>query len=468
MATLPAPMWSMWQFRNPASLVFRLKFHFLTGTEGRESFAVTLKGAPIMFGKIFRSMALAALALAFSVAAHAQQEIRIGVIYPLTGAAASTGAELKNALELAADVINNGAKGIPNLPFSAGGGLPNLKGAKIKLVFADHQGNPQVGASEAERLITQEKVVALVGCYFSNVTATASQVAERYKVPFLNPESSSAPLTARNFKYFFRTTPHDDLFVANFFQFLKDIDAKKGIKVKQIGTFNENTLWGNETTKLEAKLAKEQGYDLVKAITYPAKSTQLTSEVQSLKAGNPQVVMQSSYLGDAILSMKTYKELGFSPAMILANDAGFSDTEYTRTLGKDGDFVISRDVWSLDLAKNNPLIKQVNDLFNSRYKANFTGNSSRTFTGLLTLADAINRAGSTDPEAIRKALTETNIPGNKLIMPWKGVKFDEHGQNIYGSGILVQIIGGTYHTIWPFDIATQDMVWPMPKWDQRK
>ncbi|MGN6390508.1 MAG: ABC transporter substrate-binding protein [Burkholderiaceae bacterium] len=421
-----------------------------------------------MFIKLFKRIVQLGLALTFSVTAHAQQEIKIGAIYPLTGAAASTGAELKNALELAADIINNGAKGIPNLPFSAGGGLPNLHGAKIKLVFADHQGNPQVGASEAERLITQEHVVALIGCYFSNVTATASQVAERYKVPFLNPESSSATLTQRNFKWFFRTTPHDDLFVHNFFEFLKDLEAKKGVKVKQIGTFNENTLWGNETTKLETKLAKENGYDLVKTITYPAKSTQLTSEVQLLKAANPQVVMQSSYLGDAILAMKTYKELGFSPDMILANDAGFSDTEFRRTLGKDADYIITREVWSPDLAKNNPLIKQVNDLYKQRYGADFNGNSSRSFTGLMTLADAINRAGSTDPEAIRKALVATNIPGSQLIMPWKGIKFDEHGQNVNGSGILVQIIDGKFNTVWPFEAATRDIVWPMPKWGERK
>ena len=420
------------------------------------------------FRKIFSHLILSGAALAVTLPALAQQEIKVGVIYPLTGAAASSGAEMKNALELAADIINNGAKGIPNLPFSAGGGFPNLKGAKIKLVFADHQGNPQVGASETERLITQEKVVAIVGAYFSNVTATASQVSERYKIPFVNPESSSASLTQRNFKYFFRTTAHDDLFVHNFFDFFKELEAKKGIKVKRIASFNENTLWGNETTKLETRLAQEKGFELAKSISYPAKSTQLTSEVQLLKAAQPQVVMQSSYLGDAIMAMKTYKELGFAPDMILANNAGFTDTEFIRTLGKDADYVITRDVWSLDLAKKNPLIKQVNDLYFERYKTNFTGNSSRTFTGLMTLADAINRAGSTEPEAIRKALTETNIPADKIIMPWKGVKFDDKGQNIFGSGILVQIIDGKYNTIWPFDLATRDVVWPMPKWDKRK
>jgi branched-chain amino acid transport system substrate-binding protein len=404
--------------------------------------------------------------LAFSTLAMAQQEIKIGVLYPLTGAAASTGAELKGALELAADIINNGAKDIPDLPFSSGGGLPNLKGAKIKLIFADHQGNPQIGATETERLITQEKVAAVVGAYFSNVTATSSQVAERYKVPYLNPDSSSTSLTTRNFKWFYRITPHDDLFVYNFFEFFKDLEAKKGIKIGQIALFNENTLWGNETSKLESKLAEERGVNVVKSISYPAKSTQLTSEIQSLKSGKPQVVMQSSYLGDAILAMKTYKELNFSPDMILANNAGFTDTEFIRTLGQDADHIITREVWSLDLAKSKPLIGQVNELFRSRYKVNFTGNSSRTFTGLLTLADAINRAGSTEPEAIRKALSETNVDGKNTIMPWKGIKFDRQGQNTLGSGILVQIVNGKYHTIWPFNLATREVIWPMPKWVQ--
>jgi len=411
-----------------------------------------------------------AIGLGLGVAgfAHAQAEVKIGVIYPLTGPGAAVGAELRSALELAVDIINNGAPGIAELPFSAGKGLPNLKGAKIKLVFADHQANPQTGATEAERLITQEKVVAIVGAYNSAVTATASQVAERAGIPFLNPESSSASLTARGFKWFFRTTPHDDLFVHNAFEFLKELEAKRGIKPGVVVTLNENGLWGTETAKLQAKLAPEYKLNLVKQVGYPAKSTQLTSEVQTLKAAAPNLVLQSSYTADAILSMKTYKELGFSPDMILANNAGFTDTDFIKTLGKDAEYVITREVWALDLASSNPLIKQVNDLFNSRYKINFTGNSSRTFTGLMVIADAINRAGSTEPEAVRKALAATDLPGSKLIMPWKGVKFDATGQNTLGQGILVQIVDGKYNTVWPFAMAAREVVWPMPKWDQRK
>jgi len=408
-----------------------------------------------------------ALALLLLRPALAQEEIRIGAIYPLTGAAASTGLEMKNALELAADLINNGTRGL-NLPLTTSGGLPNLKGAKIKLIFADHQGNPQTGATEAERLISQEKVVALIGCYFSNVTNTASQVAERNAIPFLNPESSSATLTQRNFKWFFRTTPHDELFVANFFEFLKDVEKKKNISVKRIALFNENTLFGTETTKIEERLAGEQKYPIVEKILYPAKSTQLTTEVQRIKAANPDLIMQSSYLGDAILSVKTYKELGVSPDALLANDAGFNDSEFLNTLGKDGEYILSREVWALDLTSKNPLVKQVNDLYFERYKTNFNGNSARSFTGLMALAEAINRAGSTKPEAIQKALSETDIPGSKLIMPWKGIKFDATGQNTLGSGIIVQVQDGKYATVWPFDLASKDVIWPMPKWDQRK
>jgi branched-chain amino acid transport system substrate-binding protein len=407
-----------------------------------------------------------ALSLGSSAPAAAQEEIRIGVLYPLTGAAASTGLELKNAAELAAEIVNADMKDLP-LPLAPGVGLPKLKNAKVKLVFADHQGNPQVGASEAERLITQEKVVAIMGCYFSAVTATASQQAERLGVPFLNADSTSSTLTQRGFKWFFRTTPHDELFVHNFFAFLKDVAAKKKVHVKTLAVLNENTLWGVETAKLEEKLAGEQGYKLTEKILYPAKSTQLTSEVQRIKSAGADVVMQSSYLGDAILAMKTYKDLGYTPAALLANDAGFNDSEFLKTLGKDGEYVLSREVWALDLAAQKPLIKRVNDMLQERYKVNFNGNSARAFTGILTLADAINRAGSTRPEAIQKALRETHIAGDKLIMPWDGIQFDETGQNKLGAGIIVQVQDGKYVTVWPFKLASKDIVWPMPAWSKR-
>ncbi|GAW91918.1 ABC transporter substrate-binding protein [Calderihabitans maritimus] len=400
-------------------------------------------------------------------AAEQVSEIKIGAIYPLSGSAAATGEDLANGVKLAVEIINGSYPDL-NLPLAKDAGLPNLGGAKIKLILADHQASPEKGASEAERLITQEKVVALVGSYHSSVTATASQTAERYGIPFVNGESTSPTLTKRGFKWFFRTTPDDQIFSENFFQFLDDLKEKGLISDPKLALLYENTLWGSEVGKFEKQFAAEYGYNVVEDINYPAKSTNLNSEVQKLKAAKPDILLQASYVSDAILSMKTYKELDFNVDAILAMDAGFIAPEFLKVLNEDGEYILSREVWALDLAKNKPMIKLVNDMFKERFGTNMDGNSARAFTAMLVLADAINRAGSVEPEAIQQALLETNIPAEQLIMPWKGIKFDpETHQNVLGSGIIVQIQNGEYVTVWPWNLASKDLIWPMPKWSDR-
>ncbi len=406
------------------------------------------------------------LMIFFSFPVFGANEIKIGVIYPLTGPAASTGQVLLEGVKLAADIINT--KQNLNMPLAKTEGLPNLKGAKIVIVSGDHQSNPATGMAEAERLITQEKVVAILGCYNSNVTATASQAAERLGIPFVNESSTSPTLTERGFKWFFRTTPNDDLLSENFFHFLDDLKKKRNMELSPIAIFNENTLFGTDSAKFQDKYAKQYGYKVGGTISYPPKSTQLTSEVQKLKSYNPKVVLQTSYIADAILSMKTYRELNFAPDAILANNAGFIDPEFVKSLGKDANFILSREVWAKDLATKKPIIKAIADMFQKRTGKPMDGSSSRAFTAMIVLADAINRAGSTEPAKIQKALLETDIKADQLVMPWGGVKFDaKTHQNILGKGIIVQVQNGEYYTVWPFDLATKDVVWPFPKWDKR-
>jgi branched-chain amino acid transport system substrate-binding protein len=81
------------------------------------------------------------------------------------------------------------------------------------------------------------------------------------------------------------------------------------------------------------------------------------------------------------------------------------------------------------------------------------------------LADALQRAGSTDPDAIRVALTKTNIPGERTLMPWKNISFGPDGQNSGGAGIVEQVQDGVYQTVWPFDVAVKPVIWPMPPWN---
>ncbi len=99
-------------------------------------------------------------------------------------------------------------------------------------------------------------------------------------------------------------------------------------------------------------------------------------------------------------------------------------------------------------------------------------NAARSFMAPFVLADALNRAKTTEAEAVVKALLETNIPGSQVIYPWKGIKFDPKShQNIYAQGTLVQILPGSpqeYVTVWPFDSAAKNVVWPFPNWKGRK
>jgi len=203
-------------------------------------------------------------------------------------------------------------------------------------------------------------------------------------------------------------------------------------------------------------------------IAYPANTSEVTSEAQRLKAANPDAVFQISYTSDAILFMKTYKQLDFNPAGFLAYGAGFVDPEFRKVLGKDSEDVITRASWAPDIAQKNPLAKAIADTFKSRFNQEMTENSARDFTGMITLLDAINRAKSTDPQAIQAALKTTDIPGDQLIMPWKGVKFDANGQNMYAQGINMQVQGGEYYTVWPFDVASKKIIWPRPKWADLK
>ncbi len=128
---------------------------------------------------------------------------------------------------------------------------------------------------------------------------------------------------------------------------------------------------------------------------------------------------------------------------------------------------IINNVWSRDLVGTKPLVGTVNQMFKERYGTDMDGNSARAFTGMMVLAEAINRAGSSNPKAIRNALPDTNVPADVLIMPWDGVRFDpKTHQNIRGNGIICQIIDQDYYTVWPWNLATKELIWPMPTWGE--
>jgi branched-chain amino acid transport system substrate-binding protein len=391
--------------------------------------------------------------------------IRIGAVYPLTGNIASTGLDCRRGAELAVDIING--KYDLDLPLARTEGLPNLGGAKIELVFADTKGEPKNGIAEVERLVTQEKAVAIIGAYQSSVTKTASQATERLKIPYVCSDSSSPTLTQRGFKYFFRASPHDALFARDQFNFLKDMEKAKKQKVETVAVLYENTEFGSNVGKEVVKLAQEYGYKIVADISYTANATDVTSEVGRLIQAKPDVLMHASYITDAILFTKTFKEMGFKPKAIMTF-AGYIEPAYLPAVKADANDVVVRSTFALDLAKNKPLVAKVNELFKKKYGIDMSENAARSFTAPFVLADAINRARTTESEAVVKALQATSFGPNQVIYPWQGVKFDpETHQNVYARGILVQIQGEKYVTVWPFDSAAAEVSWPLRPWGQK-
>jgi branched-chain amino acid transport system substrate-binding protein len=393
------------------------------------------------------------------VAARAQtSDVVIGVIYPLSGASAQIGVDAQKAFETAAEVINK--KYDFDLPLAKGEGLPGLGGAKVRLVFADHQADPQKGRAEAERLITQEKVCAVVGTYQSAVAVTVSQVCERYGVPFMSADNSSPSLHRRGLKFYFRASPHDEMYSQAMFDFF-DAMKKKGTKIETLSLFHEDTIFGTDSGNAQTKLAGERGYKIVSDIKYRANSPSLSVEVQQLKAANADVLMPSSYTTDGILLVKTMGELGYKPPAIVAQDAGFSEKALYDAVGDKLEGVISRGTFSLDLAAKRPMVGKINAMFKEKSGKDLNDYSSRQFMALILMADAINRAKSTDGEKIREALAATDIPGEQTIMPWKRVKYDEMGQNNDADPVLLQYTGGKFVTIFPPQAAVAEATWPM-------
>jgi branched-chain amino acid transport system substrate-binding protein len=358
-------------------------------------------------------------------------------------------------------------------------GVKNLGGAKITLIFKDHEGNPTLGADLAKKLILDDKVHGILGCYHSSVTKTVSAVAEQYGVPMINGSSTSPALTERGFKWFWRTTPHDKWFTKDLFELLKGLTEGKvqgveAVPKEQIMTLAsacEKTEWGSHVSGLIEALAEEYEFDLKKSLLYAAKSADLSSEVRSLKAAKPDVMLFASYTSDAILMVKTLKAQKAAPKILWGQDAGFEKPEFRSTLGDSIEGILTRTVFLPKVVEIKELAGQVNALYKERTGNDLGGASARAFTGLQTWVHVLEEAGSTDPADIQSAANAIHISGEELVVPWAGIEFsttgEELGQNVLGSGLIGQYqkdadgnVG--LEIIYPFDVSSADMIFPFP------
>src|SRR6266700_4210936 len=408
-------------------------------------------------------LSAAALSVGQAGNASAQNTVKIGAIYPMSGNAASTGVHTKAAFEVAVDIINNGNPALGNLPVTKNAGLKGLGGAKVEVIFADNQGSPAVGQNQALRLITEEKVVAFSGSYQSGVTLTTSAISEKYGIPFLNGESVAANLTERGFKWFFRTTPVAGDFAKIYLDFLKDMKAG-GQKVDTIALVHENTEYGTSVANVITSTFKGNGLAIAQDIAYSANTTDVQSQVLQLKDKKPDVVIMISYTADAILYAKTFQALDYKPPMLIADNAGFSDPSTLKAVGKQIQGIFNRSSFAIGPAGSPTYL--INELYKKKSGGDDMDDTvARQMQGFFVLIDAIDRAGSTEPAKIQAALKATDLKPDQLIMGYKGVKFDDKGQNVLAAGLVIQLQDGeNYVPVWPKQLAKTAPAFPYKGW----
>jgi len=408
---------------------------------------------------------MAALCLAASgfaaATAGAAESVKIGVLMPLTGNAAAAGQASKAAIEVATDIVNNAHPELANLPLAATADLPHLGGAKLEVVFVDHQGNPSLAQQLATRLITEDKVNALMGAYQSSCTFTATPVAERHGIPFMVGDSSALNITTRGFKNVFRATPIATDYARTYMRFFADM-KKEGRTINSVAILNENTDYGTSVGDAIEAEAKKNNVPVTIRIPYSASSTDVSAQVLQLKDKKPDVVIFISYTADSILYIKTMKNFDYKPPMVLGDDSGFSDPSFVPAISDIGQGLMNRSAW--DVGKPGSTTYKINEMYKAKTGRDLDDTSGRNMQGFLALADAIDRAGSTDPEKIRDALSKTDLKPEQLMMGYQGIKYDETGQNILASTYLIQLHGNAYELVWPEKAATSQLQWPMVGW----
>jgi branched-chain amino acid transport system substrate-binding protein len=385
----------------------------------------------------------------------ASDKVIIGAVYPLTGALASTGQNIKRGIDLAVEDIN-----------AAGGVL----GKKIEFVYGDTQGDPKIGMSEAERLMTQGNVPVMLGAYQSGVTEVVSQVAEKNATPLLSAISTADVLTTRGYKYFFRLAPTNMMYLRDMVQYVVDWNAKTHSNLKTAAIIADNTLLGQETDKWGKYWAENKGLKVVKETLYARDAADLTSEVVTLKAAKPDVLIVDPYVSDAILLVKTMHEQGFKPRIMIAKASGVIDPNFLKNLQSQAEGITTAVEWNKGMAKG----QDINKRFEAKYGIPMNGHSAEAYTAVWVVKTAIEQAGGVNRDKIRDALASLKIDkkfpnGPEIMLPYDQISFEaielagqKHiNQNVHATLGIAQIRGTEYKTVWPFQVAEVQPVVPL-------
>lgn len=404
-------------------------------------------------------------------ATPAVKEVKIGTVWPLTGPIAASGEKHLKGVELRVKEVNEA------------GGIKSLGGAKIKLVVADNQGDPKISASETERLITTEGIVGFIGCYTSGTTLPATEVTERYKIPAV-VSAGSPKVTGRGFKYVFRA--HAEVFKTAkvTFEFLKKV-----MGVKTAAIVMDSGAYGSISAKVCSALAPDYGIDIVFKELFPTGTTDMKPLLLKVKEAAPEAILAVAYIADALLMVRQMREVDLNvKALIAPGGAGFNDLTFIKEGGKLAEYVLIGIYWSPDAGwpHNAEFVKHYTEVYGEPPDPLV----EEAYEAAYVLFDAIERAGSTDPEKIREALVATETiwtagpikfskPGEGFLLhpmlKKLGIK-EQIGENIYDNTVIVQVQDGKFVTVWPetvtwkgktIKVAAAKPRVPMPTWKER-
>lgn len=377
----------------------------------------------------------------------AQDVIKIGAVLPLSKAAFSqAGEEQRRGLLMALDEINQ-----------SGGVL----GKKVDLIIEDDTGEPSVGIAAAEKLLTRDKVVALIGGYSSTITFAQLNAIQRLE-PFVAWVGASSTKVEHEFgpkKWFFHYHPWDYHRQSTICDFLYSLSPRP----QTVAVAYEDGIYGKTSRDYVVKYLKEKGFDIVFDERFKSGSSDFTPMLTKIKKTNPDIFYWVAYAGDTTLIMKQSKELDFNPKLFLSVAINFP--QYKASLGATGDYVAGVDVWipGMKLKESIKWLEKFNKAYPGRVPEYW---APLAYTNLMTVVDAIKRANSTDKDKLIAAMEKMDYasPIGKMNF----TKSEEGGlhQAIHEQ-IITQWQGGVSQVVYPTSKMTKKLLYPTPSWKNR-
>lgn len=354
------------------------------------------------------------------------KEIIIGSIQPVTGPLPDIGISMQRGNKMAMDDIN------------AAGGIKSMGGAKIKLLLGDCEAKEEVGRTVAERQI-KEGAVCLVGPFLSGVAMVLATLAEQRNVPLVIDVAALDAITAKGYKNVFRCFPKTEYFMTSMAKYLDHIIKEKKVNIKRIVVTNAGDAFGRGQGAAFIKYVKDKNlpFEIVEHIEYPLGVQDLSAEVAKIKAAKPDLLCPVARPGDAkLLIRELYKQRVELMGIISPGSPGWYEPEFVNDMDKLAYYVLDNVPWVNPLS---PKYKEINERFGKQYPGKYIDtNSGYAYLGVMVIADALERAKSTDPEALREALRKTNYKDNPMV--GGPVVFDEKGDNINATTAMVQVL----------------------------